>query len=217
MTSQQLQAQQLQAYLAKISGEHREVKRQLAETQAQYRAFVKACEEQPKSITQEIDSIPGRRIVYNLVGTVTFTVDDEGLRGTPINFLISQDGPFVWTHYPMVIWKPSAPSNATLFGQWRPVATWPLPDQVVDGDRIDLSYEMVSGGSQRNFQNFPAGPIFSRPDVMSPLPVPTLFTPNDTIQFFPTYEAITFDGGAGVPTTAGILSVTIPGYRIVNM
>ena len=206
----------LQAYLGRIAAEHREIKRKLAEVVAEYMAFRKACEDIPKSITAELDAIPGRRIFYNLSGTLDFSAADAGQRAQPISFLVSQDGPYVMTHYPFVIWRPSAPTNATRFGFWRPVSHWPLPDQVVDEDIISLSYEFVSGGSQRNFNNQVAGPIFSRPDYIVPLPVPTLFAPNETIQFFPTFEAIDF-GTSDTVTTNGILSVTLPGYRVVNM
>jgi hypothetical protein len=209
---------QLNAAIARIFAEHREIKRELAEVTAEYKAFRKACEDMPKSITAELDSIDGRRIFYMLNGTQSFSASDDGNRGQPINFLVSQDGPFVMTHFPLVTWKPNAPSNATNFGKWRPVSSWPLPDQVLDSDTIDISYEIVDGGSQRNFQNLPsgAGP-FSRPDNFVPVPVPTLFAPNTTIQFFPTYEDISFDTGAATPTTGGLLSVVLPGYRIVNM
>lgn len=211
------EAAQLKSFLSRIAGEHREIKRQLADVVSEYKAFRKACEDAPKSITHELDSIAGRRIFYNLSDTQIFDVSLAGQRAQPLNFLVSQDGPYVMTHYPLVLWRPSAPTTATQFGFWRPVTTWPLPDQVIDGDRIDLSYEFVSGGSQRNFNNQPAGPIFSRPDAMAPLPVPTLFAPNEVIQFIPTYESILFDPGVGVPTTGGTLQVTLPGYRIVNM
>lgn len=209
-------AAEIKAYLSRISGEHREMKRALSEVMSEYKAFRKACEDVPRSITHELDSIPGRRIFYNLSGTQIFDTSLAGQRAQPINFLVSQDGPYVMTHYPLVLWRPSAPSSATRFGQWRPVATWPLPDQVVDDDRIDVSYEFVSGGSQRNFNNLPAGPIFSRPDAMAPLPVPTLFAPNEVIQAIFTYESILF-GTSGTPTTEGTLQVTLPGYRIVNL
>lgn len=208
----------LGAYLSRIAGENREIKRELAEVLSEYKAFRKACDNQPRSITHELDSIPGRRIFYNFAGVLSFDATDDGQRAQPINFLVSQDGPYVMTHYPLVVWKPSEPTTADNFGRWRPVSSWPLPDQVIDGDRIDLSYEIIDAGSQRNFQNLAsgAGP-FSRPDLMMPLPVPTLFAPNTTIQFFPTFEDIAFDAGAAIPTTAGIVSVTLPGYRIVNM
>lgn len=205
----------LQAFLSKIAAEHRDLKRELVQVQASYNALVSEIQAQPRSITAEIDEIPGRRIFYNLSGDGTFTADQAGQRGQPINFLISQDGPYVMTHYPLVIWKPTAPDLTTNFGRWRPVASWPLPDQVLDEDIIDLSYEFVDGGSQRNFQNAVAGPLFSRPDNLVPLPVPTLFAPNSTIQFFPTFEAILFD--SAVPPTEGELRVTLPGYRIVNL
>ena len=210
---------QLKAYLDRIAGEHRAMKRSMSEITAEYKAFRKACEDVPKSITHELDSIPGRRIFYNLSATQEFDETLAGQRAQPMNFLVSQDGPYVMTHYPLVIWRPSAPSTATRFGQWRPVSTWPLPVQSVNEDRIDLSYEFVSGGSQRNFNNLPAGPIFSRPDAMAPLPVPTLFTPNEVIQSIFTYQSIFFAPAVGqeVATTQGTLQVTLPGYRIVNM
>ena len=182
-----------------------------------YEEFIEACEEQPRSITQEIDSIPGRRIFYSLSDRQQFDNTLAGRRGEPLNFLISQDGPFIMTHYPLAMWKPSAPDTATNFGAWRPVSTWPLPDQVLDTDLIDLSYEVVDGGSQRNFQNETVVPMFSRPDNLIPLPVPTLFAPNTVIQLFPTFERIAFDTGADIPTTAGDLAVSLPGYRIVNL
>lgn len=175
-----------------------------------------------RSITDEIDKIKGRRIFYNLIGTVDFTFANNGQRGQPISLLVSQDGPFVGTHYPFVIWRPSLPAGTTNFGRWRPVSAWPLPDQAVptaagnlDDDIISISYEVVDAGSQRNFQNQPAPPILSRPDNMVPLSAPTLWTPNTTIQFFPTYESIVFS--SAVPPTQGTLVVAFPGYRIVNM
>jgi len=206
-----------QAFLSQIAAQHRDMKRQLAEVLAEYGAVKKLVASQPKSITNELDSIPGRRIFYNLSDTLPFSDADAGRRGQPLNFLVSQDGPYIMTHYPIVMWRPIAPDTATLFGRWRPVYSWPLPDQVIDGDTVDISWEIVSGGSQRNFQNLPAAPIFSRPDTAIPLPVPTLFAPNETIQFFPTFNAINFDATAQVPTTQGELYVTLPGYRAVNM
>lgn len=169
----------------------------------------------PKSITQEIDAIPGRRIEYALSGGDFFTIAQDGLRGDAITLQVSQDGPFVATHYPLVTWRPTAPTSATNFGRWRPVSSWPLPDQVVDTDIIDLSYEVVDGGSQRNFQSAARGPMFSRPDALEPLPVPTLFAPNAAVQFIPTYQNILFDGET--PPTEGWLQIDIPGYRIVNL
>ena len=207
----------VKAYLNRIAGEHREIQRKLNAVMTEYAAFRKAVEDQPKSITHELDSIPGRRIFYYLNGILDFDASVNGQRAQPINFRVSQDGPYVMTHLPMVTWRPTTPTDATQFGFWRPIATWPLPDQVVDGDRIDLSWEFQDGGSQRLFQNLPTGPMFSRPDNMVPLPVPTLFAPNTVIQFIPTFERILFDTGVAIPTTAGRLIVDLPGYRIVNM
>lgn len=168
-----------------------------------------------RSIEEQLDAIEGRRIEYRLSGRVTFDITDLGTRGEPINFQVSQDGPFVMTHYPMALWKPSAPSTATNLGRWRPVCSGPLPTQQVTTDFIDISYELVDGGSQRNFQNEPSLPVLSRPDDMVPCPKPTLFAPNSNIQFFPTYEDILFDGA--VAPTSGILVVSLLGYRIVNL
>lgn len=212
-----------------LDNETREIIRQLIRRQKameeqhrqvldKYEEFVRACEEQPRSITQEIDAIPGRRIFYNLSDRISFTAAQNGLRGQPLSFLISQDGPFIATHWPLVMWKPNAPATGTNFGRWSPVGTWPLPTQyVADLDIVDLSYEIVDSGSQRNFGNEAAAPVFSRPDNLVPLPVPTLFSPNTVVQFFPTYENIWFDPGAATPTEGGELVVTFPGYRIVNM
>ena len=198
-------SQKLESALAKISADHNQLLRQL--------------ESQPRSISEEIDSIPGRRIFYNLVSRALFDLSNDGLRADPLNFLVSQDGPYIATHYPMIAWLPSAPDNGTNFGQWSPVTSWPLPTQQVGAnqDRIDISYEVIDGGSQRNFQNAAAGPIFSRPDNLVPLPCPTLFAPNTIIQVIPTYENILFAAGAEVPTTQGTLVVSIPGYKIANM
>lgn len=194
---------------------------QLVAVLTKYDEFVKACEDTPRSITQEIDSIPGRRIFYTLSDRLSFDATQDGLRGTPLSFLISQDGAFIATHYPFVAWKPNSPDTATNFGRWSPPTSWPLPtQQFPNQDVIDLSYEVVDSGSQRNFQNEAVGPIFSRPDNLIPLPVPTLFAPNTVIQFFPTFERILFDpdDDAGrIPTDGGELVVGWPGYKIVNM
>jgi hypothetical protein len=170
----------------------------------------------PKSVEEEIDAIPGRRLFYTLSGNQPFDLSNNRNRSQPISFLVSQDGPYIMTHYPVLMWKPSAPDATTNFGRWRPISTWPLPDQVVDEDIVDLSYEMTDTGSQRNFQNLavPAG-LISRPDNLIPTPVPTLFTPNTTIQLTPTYENISFN--SAIPPTQGILVAALPGYRIANL
>jgi len=169
----------------------------------------------PKTVWDEINEIPGRWIESTLSGEAAFTASDEGKRGTPITFLVSQDGPFIQTHYPMALWRPSAPDNATNRGRWRPVSTFPLPDQVVDTDIIDILYEIRDGGSQRDFQNEPRSVLLSRPDNIVPCPSPTLWSPNSTILFTPTYLALTWD--SATPPTQGILHVDIPGFRIVNL
>ena len=181
----------------------------------QQQAQISSLGSRPRTITEEIDRIPGRRIESVLSGEVTFTTDDEGRRGNPILIQVSQDGPFIMTHYPMVLWRPSLPSNTTNLNRWRPVSTFPLPDQVVDTDIIDIMYELADGGSQRNFQNAPRGPLFSRPDNLVPCAVPTLWAPNAAISFTPTYLSLTWDSAE--PPTAGILHVDFIGYRVVNL
>lgn len=169
----------------------------------------------PRTITEEIDMIPGRRIDTVLSGEILFDQTQLGTRGNQVLVQVSQDGPFVMTHYPQVLWRPTAPANATNLGRWRPVTTFPLPDQVVDADIIDLSYELQDGGNQRNFQNAPRGPLFSRPDNIVPMPCPTLWAPNSALVLTPTYNSILFD--AQVPPTQGALHVDFIGYRIVNL
>ncbi len=169
----------------------------------------------PTTVQEEIDSQPGRRIESFLTGEVTFTANDVGQRATPIVIQVSQDGPFVMTHYPMVLWRPSAPGNATNFQKWRPVSTFPLPTQQVGTDIIDIMYELNDGGAQRFMQNAPRGPAFSRPDNFVPCPLPTVWAPNASIIFQPTYLSLTWN--AQVPPTAGILHVDLIGYRITNL
>lgn len=172
----------------------------------------------PRSITEEIDEIEGRRIFYNLSGRQDFTIAQLAQRGDAVSFSVSQDGPFIMTHYPIVTWKPNLPAAADNHGKWSPVSSWPLPaQQNANQDTIDLSYEFFDGGAMRAFNNELAVPLFSRPDNLAPLPVPTLFAPNANIQFFPTFEDIDFSAGATVATTGGQLVVTLPGYRIVQL
>ncbi len=195
-------ARQIITELKRLRGEHEQLKTIIMN--------------RPRSPTDELDAIPGRRLFYTLTGNQSFTTAQDGQRGQNIAMLVSQDGIFVQTHYPVVMWKSSLPTNATDFGRWRPVTSWPLPDQVLDTNIIDISYEMADGGSQRNFQNAPVSPgLISRPDNLMPLPVPTPFSPNTSISFTPIYENILFEGSTA--TTEGILWVGLPGYRIVNM
>jgi hypothetical protein len=169
----------------------------------------------PRSVAEEIDAIEGRRIEGTLSGEVTFTVADVGNRAKPIILQVSQDGPFVMTHYPMVLWRPTAPAEATNLNRWRPVSSFPLPTQQLTTDIIDMGYELNDGGNLRQFQNEMRGPLFSRPDNIVPTPVPTLWSPNAAIQFVPQYLALTWNGA--VPPTEGTLHVDLIGYRIVNL
>lgn len=188
---------------------------QLQSVVQQQAAMLAELQTRPRTITEEIDQIPGRRIETVLSGEVVFDATDEGKRGNPVLIQVSQDGPFVMTHYPMVLWRPTLPTTATNYQRWRPVSTYPLPDQVVDTDIIDILYELQDGGSQRNFQNAPRGPLLSRPDNVIPCAVPTLWSPNSAIAFYPTYNALTWD--SATPPTQGTLHVDLIGYRVVNL
>ena len=212
----------VRAAVGGINAKLNSVLQRQAAIEGAHAVLMKLIGDQPPSVTEEIDSIPGRRLAYNLqITPIAFSIADAGRRGVPGSALVSQDGPFIMTHYPLAIWRPSEPGTATNLGLWRPVSSYPLPAQVLgtgfdlNEDIISISYELADSGAQRNWQNLPAGPILSRPDNLVPLPVPTLLTPNTTMQFWPTYNSIRFS--AAVPPTDGILDVTFPGYRIVNM
>jgi hypothetical protein len=189
--------------------------RQLTQQVTVLQGMVADYQSRPRSVQEEIDSIEGRRIEGTLSGEVTFTTNDVNSRAAPIVFQVSQDGPFIMTHYPLVLWRPTLPNNTTNLNRWRPVSTFPLPTQVVGTDIIDLMYEIQDGGNQRLFQNQPRAPLFSRPDNIVPAPVPTLWSPNAAINFIPTYLALTWN--SAIPPTQGTLHVDLIGYRIVNM
>ena len=109
----------LAAHLRKLTAAQNELR-------AQFKLMLQQ-DEGPRSITEEIDSLPGRRIFYNLSGRQSFTITQLGTRNDAISFFVSQDGPFVMTAYPLVMWKANAPATATNLGRWSPVASWPLP------------------------------------------------------------------------------------------
>lgn len=181
----------------------------LEEELAAFRATTKSAED-------EIESIPGRRIPMHPTQTVAFTASDADTRGSALQFKLSQDGPFIMTHYPVVAWRVSLPSNATNYGQWRPVYHWPLPTQSVTSDFISISWEMIDQGPQQNFQDNAMPPIFSRPDRLVPLPRQCKFAPLSVVHVIPTYHDINFNSG-GTATTGGTLVVTLIGYRIFNL
>lgn len=173
----------------------------------------------PRSIAEEIDAIPGRRIEMILSGEVDFTAAQNGQRGNPVTIQVSQDGPFIQTHYPLILWYPTAPSNTQNLNRWRSVASWPMPTQEISGDYLDIKYEMLDAGSVRMFQNEARGPVLSRPDNIVPLACPTEWSPNSSIQIVPIYQNISFTGSGESPVapTAGTLYVGLIGYRCVNL
>lgn len=206
-----LSVDQLAAY---IRGQGKKIN-ELSSLVAQLQGVVVQLNSRPRSVAEEIDAIPGRRIEACLCGTVNFTADDLGTRGIPVIMQVPQDGPFIQTHYPMVLWRPIAPANTTNLNRWRPVSTFPMPTQTVPTDWIDLLYEMQDGGNGRLFQNAARGPLLSRPDNIVPVPMPTLWAPNTSVNFIPTYVAQAFN--SATPPTQGQLQVTIPGYHVVNL
>lgn len=201
--------------LAAAVRSHKTAIESLQAQNAQIIAALQALQSRPRSIQEEIDAIEGRRIESTLSGEVVFTASDVGQRAKPITFTVSQDGPFVMTHYPLCLWRPTAPSNTPNLNRWRPISTYPLPDQVVGTDIIDILYELNDGGSQRFMQNQPRGPLLSRPDNIVPAAIPTVWAPNATIVFQPTYLDLTWDATPAV--TEGTLHVDLIGYRIVNL
>lgn len=200
---------------SRILASHGGAIQQLTGQVSQLVQIIQQLQQKPTTVQEEIDSQPGRRIESFLTGEVTFTANDVGQRAQPIVIQVSQDGPFVMTHYPMVLWRPSAPSSATNFQRWRPVTSFPLPTQQVTTDIIDIMYELNDGGAQRFMQNAPRGPAFSRPDNFVPCPIPTVWAPNAAIVFQPTYLSLTWN--STTPPTAGILHVDLVGYRITNL
>lgn len=188
---------------------------QLQATQNQVLQQLAALQSRPRSVAEEIDAIEGRRLEGTLSGEVVFTAANEFKRSEPVRFVVSADGPFVMTHYPLVLWRPTAPDDAANYNRWRPVSTFPLPDQVVDTDIIDMQYELQDGGNKRLLQNEPRGPLFSRPDNIVPCPLPTLWSANATILFIPTYNKFTWNSDPA--PTEGTLHVDLIGYYIANL
>lgn len=202
-------------FKSQVAGALRMLQAQIKGIQQQHAIIIAAMNNRPRSITEEIDAISGRRVDYVFADELTFTAADEGQVAQPLTFTVSQDGPFIMTHYPMALWRPSAPDNTTNLGRWRPVSSFPLPDQVYDDDVIDIMYQLQDGGTGRLLQSASRGPILSRPDNMVPLPVPTLFAPNAVINFTPVFNQISFN--SSTPPTEGIFHVDLIGYRIVNL
>lgn len=203
-----MDANQIYSQLRQILGAH---KREIENLQDEIRKI----RDVARGPASEIDKIPGRRVSYVLVGSQTFTTSQDGARGNAINMTVSQDGPFIWTHYPFVLWRPSLPSNATNLGRWRPVYTTPLPVETVTTEVVDLSYEIFDGGSDRALQNAAVPPLVSGPMMVHALPTPTIFAPNSTVQFVPTYHNVLFN--ASTAATEGTLVVAFPGFRVINM
>lgn len=214
--------QNLQEYIRQLGKEHAWMKQELVVTKEKMALIEKMCEA-PPTLEEEIASIEGRRIFFNLSGVIEFDEDQDGREGPPVKFRISQDGIFVMTHYPFVVWRVTEPTAAQNFGFWRPPTAWPLPAQAVgtgfnlNEDIMSMGYLFSDAGSQRQFDNEDAGPIFSSPNGgLVPLPIPTVFQQNSTISFQPVFSRIAFSSPENTPTR-GEIKVTLPGFRIANM
>lgn len=203
-----------------IAALHRQIAALRANQEKQAAALAELVR-RPRNVMEEIDAIPGRRINFTLSGQMTngFTTSQDGQKGAPISMQVSQDGSFVWTHYPIVTWWPNLPTNATNFQRVQPVQSTPLPTQsMANLDFIDILYEVEDAGSNRKFQSNPvSGHTLSRPDHWVPLPVPTIFAPAAQILFTVTFLNIAFSAATATPTTGGMLQVDFPGFRIVNL
>lgn len=173
--------------------------------------------------TENVNNIPGRRMFFTLRGQQTITTANDGLRGQPMFMSVGQDGPFVMTSYPVIMWKPTASEATPLaVGKWRPIASWPLPDQVSTTNTMDVSYEITDVGPGRNMQGgnasnqvtvpVPVVPsLISRPNNVLPLPLPQVFDANTVIQC-----VLTFNDMNWTTLTSAQVRVELPGYKIIN-
>ncbi len=184
---------------------------------AELKSMLASAGARPPTVQEEIDSIDGRRIESTISAEVAFTIDNDGDVGVPLRFEVAQDGPFVMTHYPLCVWRPSTPDNAANFGRWRPVNSAQLPTQQVTTNFVDLMYELFDAGPARYLTTGPRV-LMSRFDNIVPCPIPTLFSPSSVVRFEPTYTAILFEADGDDPApTQGILHVDMIGYKIVNL
>ena len=72
------------------SAHYRRLTATVNELKAQFKLLL-AADSGPRTITEEIDALPGRRIFYNLSGRQSFTIAQNGIRNEAISFQVSQD------------------------------------------------------------------------------------------------------------------------------
>lgn len=202
---------------ARLHRQHSAQISRLAQEIAELKALLAGVGGRPPTVQEEIDAIEGRRIESTISAEVTFTLDNDGDVGTPLRFEVSQDGPFVMTHYPLAVWRPTAPDDANNFGRWRPVNSAQLPTQQVTTNFVDLMYQLFDAGPARYLTTGPRI-LMSRFDNIVPCPIPTLFSSSSVVRFEPTYTAILFEASDDDPApTQGTLHVDLIGYKIVNL
>lgn len=176
-------------------------------------------QQRPMTPEEEINAIPGRRVYFTMTQSQAFTsATANGSRGSAIAFPISADGVYIMTHFPQIVWKVTAPGNATNFGAWRPPYSWPLPlqDFISGDDVIDVSYELTDNGPTRNMQDNPVpGILSSSPGNLIKLPMPTRYEASSTITIVPTYERISLNS-SGTASTGGTLYISLIGYKIIT-
>jgi len=116
---------------------------------------------------------------------------------TPGSINIDQDGYFLADRY-YAAWRPTAGGNA---GEWKPVSSAAVAgaEAIAAGDiadKMDFSWEVVEGSSQRGRQNNPIpGDILYRGDSDGFLTEPDVFPPSSTMTVYisPT-QAVDNDG-----------------------
>jgi hypothetical protein len=197
--------------------------RQIATMQSQMSvmaAKLQKVEERPMSVWDEINQIEGRRVDYVLSQDLSFTITQLGARSSGLSFQVSQDGPFIMTHYPMVSWWVNAPSNADNLGKYGAIGSWPLPTQQqgTSLDSININYEIYDSGSQRGLQTgVRSQGLLSYPGALMKMPQPVIFAAAAQIQFYCTFLDIDFATAPTNDSSGGNLHVDLVGFRCVNL
>lgn len=164
----------------------------MEQTDGKYPESDLPCWKLPTQHSKDIDAIPGRRVVYTMSGDLNIG-PSRTMVSERVLFSVNQDGPFILTHFPLFFWQASRQEGGS--GEWCETREW--------------SYHWLDASSQR-FMAAAEIKIFSRSDMLNPLPSAALFAPNSTIEISPVCDDLEQQSN-------GTLKVLLPGYRIVNM
>lgn len=196
-----------------------------------------------RNLEEEINALPGERYYFTLTGksivrqgSTYFKQDGQPFVSTAADteadllyYEVPKDCFFIACYYPMAVWRITTSGVAADVGRWRPVYSWPLPDQVMNTELIDVSLRFADVGSERALENeatarnastgAPVASVlrhvpsahFSNPNTWKKLPVPSVFKPKSVIACQPKYDRVLFTSA-----TAGRLRVDLPGYLIRN-